>query len=145
MTDHVRKQIRDAAVTALNGLTTTGSRVYPSVVYPMQDNNLPGLRVDTNDEEIQAPDVGKMLDRTLKLTVQACVKETVTYNDTIDTIIKEVEVAIAANQTIGGAKNVLLTAIKIEPSGEAEKPIMVATMTFDVPYFTMQGTPTVAL
>ena len=32
---HLRKQIRDNVVTALTGLSTTGSRVYGSRVYPM--------------------------------------------------------------------------------------------------------------
>jgi hypothetical protein len=42
---HLRKQIRDNVVTALTGLSTTGSRVYGSRVYPMAAANLPGLCV----------------------------------------------------------------------------------------------------
>lgn len=145
MADHVRKQIRAAAVTALTNLTTTGTRVYDSRVYPMQDAQLPGLRIDTADEEIATGDIDVLLERSLQLVVQACVKQNTTYNDTIDTIIKEVEVAIAANQTLGGAKAVLLKSIHVELSGDMEKPVSVATMTFEVPYYTAQSAPDVAL
>lgn len=146
VTTHVRKTIRAAAVTALTGLTTTGTKVFDSRVYPMQDAELPGLRVDTADEAISVTDVaGTALERNLELVVQACVKQNTTYNDTIDTIIKEVEVAVSNNQTMGGAKAVLLKAIHVELSGESEKPIAVATLTFDVPYYTAQGAPSVAL
>lgn len=41
----LRKQIRDNVVTTLTGLSTTGSRVYASRVYPMAAANLPGLCV----------------------------------------------------------------------------------------------------
>ncbi len=147
MTDHVRKQIRAAAVTALTGLTTTGTRVYDSRVYPMQDAQLPGLRIDTADEQISISSmgVGRLCERTLDLMVQACVKENDTYSDTIDTIIKEVEIAISANQGIGGAKYVQLKSINVANAGEGEKPVAVATMGFEVFYITALGAPDVAL
>lgn len=147
MTTHIRKAIRAAAVTALTSLTTTGARVYDSRVYPMQDAQLPGLRIDTADEQVAIGSLGvsRLCERTLDLVVQACVKENLTYNDTIDTIIKEVEIAIAANQGIGGAKYVQLKSINVANAGEGEKPVAVATMTFEVFYITALGAPDVAL
>jgi hypothetical protein len=147
MTNHARKTIRAAAVTALTSLTTTGARVYDSLVYPMQDAQLPGLRIDTADEDITVDTVGSppLMERTLQLVVQACVKQNSTYNDTIDTIIKEVEVAVSNNQSMGGAKAVLLKSIHVETSGESEKPVSVATLLFEVPYYTAQSAPDVAL
>ena len=47
---HAHTQIRDAAVLALTGLTSTGSRVYPNRIFTLADANLPGLRVFLNDE-----------------------------------------------------------------------------------------------
>ena len=35
---HVRQQIRDAIVTALTGLTTTGTNVFRSRIYPLENN-----------------------------------------------------------------------------------------------------------
>lgn len=145
MPNHVRKQVRTAAVIALTNLTTTGTRVYDSRVYPMQDKELPGLRIDTSDEQIAPDDIGTTLERTLQLIVQACVKQNTTYNDTIDTIIKEVEIAIAANQTLGGAKAVLLKSINIATAGDGEKPIAVGTMMFEALYYTTLSAPDAAL
>lgn len=38
---HLREQIRDRVVTDLTGLTTTGSRVFRSRIYPLENNDLP--------------------------------------------------------------------------------------------------------
>jgi hypothetical protein len=147
MTDTVRKQIRAAAVTALGGLTTTGAHVFDSRVYPMQDAQLPALRIDTADEQvaISSMGAGRLQEHMLELIVQACVKENDNYRDTIDTIIGEVEIAIAANQGIGGAKYVQLKSINVAVAGEGEKPVAVATLTFEVFFITALGAPTVAL
>jgi len=148
MANHLRRQIRDAAIAVLTGLTSTGANVFPSRVYELQDAELPALRIDTNDEEVEIAAFGgssRAVARTLQLLVQACVKQNTGYNDTIDQIIKEVEIAVAANQGMGGAKYVQLKTIAIEMSGDAEKPIAVATLTFICPYYHALGTPDVAL
>ena len=149
MAAHVRKQIRDAAVTALTGLATTGARVFASRVYPLQDDDLPALRVDTNNEDVDSESIiaNRVLDRELQVLVQACVKQNATYNDTIDQIIQEVEVALStlAAQTMAGAKSVQLQRIEVVLAGEAEKPVAVATMLFAVPYHTALNAPDVAL
>jgi len=149
MADHLRKQIRDAAATTLTGLATTGTRVFASRVYPLQEADLPALRVDTNNEDVDSESivVNRVLDRTVQLLVQACVKQNTAYNDTIDQIIKEVEVALStlAAQTMAGAKSVQLLRIEVVLAGEGEKPVAVATMLFAVPYHTALNAPDVAL
>lgn len=144
MADHVRQQIRDAAVTALGGLTTTQTRVYANRVHSMGDANLPGLRIYTNDEDVQIASLGlyRLLDRTLELVVEACVKENDTFDDTLDDIIKEVEVALAGG--LSGAKYVTLKRIEIEASGDGDKDVGVGRMTFEVPYITAHNAPDVA-
>ena len=47
---HVRQQLRERAATTLTGLTTTGSRVYQSRIYPLGAANLPGLLIYTKSE-----------------------------------------------------------------------------------------------
>jgi hypothetical protein len=148
MANHVRRQIRDAAATALAGLTTTGARVYPSRTYPLQDANLPALRIYTNEETVEMSSMGganRLVQRTLNLLVEGCAKVNDTLDDTLDDIIKEVETAIAANQTLGGAKWVQLAGIEIEMEGEGEKETGVARMTFQCEYITELDTPDVAL
>lgn len=148
MADHVRKQIRAAAATALTGLSTTGARVYASRVHPLQDADLPALRLSNPSEDIAISSMGanRIVERTLRLVVEACVKAASGYEDTVDQIVKEVEVALAADQTLGGlCKYIQLGSIETELSGDAELPIAVATMTFAVPYYTALNAPDVPL
>ena len=146
MADHLRKQIRDAAVAALTGLATSASRVFENRVHELQDAHLPGLRIYTNDDSvvIASLGVGRLTERRTELVVECCSKQSSGMDDELDAMIKEVEVAIAANQGIGGAKWVQLRSVKIDMEGEAEKEVGVARMTFDVHYVTALGTPDVA-
>ena len=147
MADHLRKQIRDAAAAALTGLATSGSRVYESRTFELQDANLQGLRIYTNNEvvEISALGVGRTLERDLDLVVECCSKKSTGLDDELDAMLKEVEVALAANQSVGGAKWVQLKGIEIEMVGEAEREVGVARMTFQVRYYAALGTPDTAL
>ena len=147
MADHVRKQIRAAAVTALTGLATTGARVFASRVYPLQDTDLPGLRISNPDETIEPASMGganRYLERTLILEVQACVKQVSGYEDLVDQICKEVEVALANDNTLGPlAKWIVPRGIQTELVGEGEIPVAVATMRFEVLYYTALNAPDV--
>ena len=147
MADHIRKQIRDAAVTALTGLTTSGARVYENRTHELQDANLPGLRIYTDSEEPRSAALGasRLLERDLDLVIEACSKKSSGMDDELDAMIKEVWIALAANQGIGGAKWVLPTRIEIDMEGEAEKDVGVARMTFQVRYYTTLGAPDVSL
>jgi len=51
MANHIRQQIREKFGTLLTGLTTTGSNVYQSRVYPLENANLPALIIYTKSEE----------------------------------------------------------------------------------------------
>lgn len=150
MADHLRKQIRDAAIGAsvLGNLATTGSRVYESRTHELQDANVPGLRVYTNNEQVAMADgaggATRTSMRTLDLVVECCSKKSSGMDDELDAMIKEVEVALAANQGLGGAKWVQLRSIEIDMEGEAEKEIGVARMTFEVVYFAALSTPDTA-
>jgi hypothetical protein len=145
MANHVRRQIRDAAAAALAGLVTTGSRVYPSRTKVMQDAHLPGLRVYTDEEDIEISSLGvsRLLERQLTLVVEAVAKVNDTLDDTLDQIIQEVEVALAPGLT--GAKWVTLTRVEIEMNDEGEKDTGIARMQFSAPYITSHDAPDVAL
>jgi hypothetical protein len=145
--NHIRQQIRDAVKTALTGLSTTGANVFDSRVYELNDAELPALRIFTNGEDVEIESMGlsRLHKRTLELVVEACVKQNGVFDDTLDAIIKEIEVALAANQGAGGAKWIQLQKIEVELAGEGEKPAGVGRMTFQVPYITALGAPDVAL
>ena len=50
MANHIRQQIREYFGTTLTGLTTTGSNVYESRVYPIENAKLPALVIYTKSE-----------------------------------------------------------------------------------------------
>ena len=50
MANHLRQQIRERIGTTLTGLSTTGSNVYQSRVYQLEDSNLPALLIYTKSD-----------------------------------------------------------------------------------------------
>ena len=147
MANHVRRQIRDAVATALTGLATTGTRVFPSRTQVLQDANLPGLRVYTQQEDvlIGSIDASRLQERTLTLLVEGVAKVNDTLDDTLDQIAKEVEVALDAAQGAGGAKYLQLTNTDIEMNAEGEQDTGTVRLTYEVLYITATGAPDVAL
>lgn len=151
MGDHVRKQIRDRVKTLLTGLTTTTSNCYASRVKPLQDAELPAVLVDTLEAgEIRpgsAFGAGRVLERALPLTISVAVKQTDNYQDTLDQIYKEVEIALAGDNTLGGLAKYVQPSSEpaADLSGEGEKPIATGRMTFEVVYLTALNAPDQAL
>mgnify|MGYP003673823749 CR=1 FL=1 len=145
MADHVRMQIRNQVVTQLTGLTTTAARVFDSRVYPLEDANLPALLIYTKSETSEPIEIGtnRTSERLLSLNIEAYVKSTTNFEDTLDTICKEVEQAIAADPTLSGkAKDCYL---EIEFNAEGEKPLAFATLTFLTSYYVQEQSPDVAV
>jgi hypothetical protein len=145
---HVRQQIREQFATTVTGLSTTGSNVFQSRVYNLESTNLPGLIVYTKEEASQPIVIGssRTLERILSLNVEAYVKGISNSDDTIDTIAKEIETAIAADTTLNSlAKDCFLESTEINYNGEGEQPIAVMTMTYQVMYVTAEDSPGTAL
>ena len=148
MADHIRQQIRERVATTLTGLTTTGSRVYQSRVYPMTETNMPGILIYSTSEDSEIDVMGSTgtLNRLLNLTVEGYVKSTTEFDDKIDDICKEIETAMAGDQTMNGlAKNSFLAGTEINYSGEGEQPIGVVTLNYVVQYRTATNAPDVAV
>lgn len=147
---HVRTQIRTAAAAALGGLTTTGAKVFKSRVRPVDDDELPCLLVHCDDEPgIDQITVGNpsRLSRPLELVVRGLVKKTIALDDELDKIANEVEVAIAANITLGGLvrEGVWLKSVGVTMNEEMEKPCGEIVMVFSATYSTNSNAPEVAL
>jgi hypothetical protein len=148
MANHLRQQIREAVGTTLTGLSTTGSNVFQSRVYPLSASNLPGLLIYTMSESSEPATmaVQQIMNRELQLIVEGYAKATSNLDDTLDTIAKEVETAMAGDTNIGGlAKNSYLQATEIQLNGEGEQPIGVVAMTFRIDYMTANNTPDTAI
>lgn len=122
MANHIHRQIREAAATALTGLTTTASRVYVNRLYPIPESGLPALRISLDNESVEALSIHQplMLAREAILSVECCAAAGDTVDDSCDQISKEVEIALSAGITVSGKTlNPLLTASAYtdEPGG----------------------------
>ena len=139
---HVRQQIRDDIVTTLTGLTTTGSNVFRSRIFPLEQTNLPALCIYTKSETSEYDTIGlpRSVNRILDVAVEAYVKGVSNYDNTLDTIAVEVEEAIAADVTLGGvAKDAQITAFEADFAGDGEQPVAVGRFTITVEYRTVEN------
>lgn len=150
MANHVRHQLRTAALAALTGLTTTGARVHASSVYPLNEltSGGPGLRIFTQSEaaEVASLELPINYQRDISLVVEACAKAATGFDDVADQVCKEVEIALEPGLTIGG-KVVYPTyaGAEIELDGDGEQPVAVARMTFTCTLFATGAQPDVPL
>jgi hypothetical protein len=141
---HARQLIREQVATTLTGLSTTGSNVFQSRVYPLQESNLPALLIYTKEESSEAIVMGsdRAIERELTLAVEAYVKNNTNSDDIIDDIAEEIESAIGADSTLNNkAKDVFLVSTDINYVGEGENPVAVATFNFLVNYCTDETNP----
>ena len=131
---HVRKQIRDAAASALASL----GGVHTSRVYPVQPDELPVLLVYTADEQIE----GNLsaMDRRLELVVE-CVAQGESVEDELDTLLAGVEQALD-DSTLGGVVVSLMpTSISVILSAEGSAPIGRTRITYEALYRTSFADP----
>lgn len=145
---HARKTIRDRIVTTLTGLTTTGSNVYRSRVYPLAENKLPGLAIYTLAEELEYAAIGtsRLQQRVLQVAVEIYAKGTSNYDDTLDQICLEIEDALYGDITLNdNAKDVRINRFEADFSGEGDQPVAFARMSVDVIYHTNESDPEVTV
>jgi hypothetical protein len=145
---HVRQSIRENVETTLTGLTTTGSRVYASRVFPLAADKLPGLAIYSSDESTEYVTTGlpRTQLRTLSINVEAYVRGNSNYDDSLDTICSEIEAALYTDGTRGGyAKDTKITAMDSEFSGDGDQPVARATLRVEVEYATKENDVTTAV
>ena len=144
---HLRQSIRERIGTLVTGLSTTGSNVFQSRVYPVEDASLPCLLVYTTSEESEVTEIAspRPMTRFLNVIVQGVVGAT-TPDDTLDDISKEVEVALAGDVTINSlANNSFLSSTEIEYSAEGAKPIGIVRLNYVVEYRNLDNAPESAI
>ena len=144
---HLRQSIRERIGTLVTGLSTTGSNVFQSRVYPVEDGSLPCLLVYTTSEESEVTEIAspRPMTRFLNVIVQGVVGAT-TPDDTLDDISKEVEVALAGDVTINSlANNSFLSSTTIEFNAEGAKPIGTVMLNYVVEYRNVDNNPESAI
>ena len=144
---HLRQSIRERIATDVTGLSTTGSNVFQSRVYPVEDASLPCLLVYTTSEESEVTEIAspRPMTRFLNVIVQGVVGAT-TPDDTLDDISKEVEVALAGDVSINNlANNSFLSSTTIEFNAEGAKPIGTVMLNYIVEYRNVDNNPESAI
>lgn len=139
---HVRSQIRDRIVAVLlPAVTLVKRRVYASRVYPLTAENLPAVLVYARSEASGLMAMGTITsDRTISMSVDVYVRATQNFDKDVDAICVQVEEAIAADFRVNGlAKQAVLTGTEIDYNGDAEQPIGVARLTYEIRYVTTIG------
>ncbi len=146
---HVRKQIRDAVVTRVTSLTTTGANVYRSRFYPIAAPKLPGLLVYTLNEGVETTTITKPRTkmRSLDVVIEGYAIANSNLDNTLDQISLEVEEAMATDTTFGGlAKDSTLVSVEVEMNaGEGEQVSGYVRLTFTVVYATSETDAEVAV
>lgn len=145
---HVRTQIRDAIVTQLTGLATTGSNVFKTRLYPIAPNKLPAILVYVNSEvnQVIAIKHPRLDQRELTVSIEGVAKATSSIEDTLDQIGLEIEEAIYGDLTLGGlAKDVVLSSADIDISPEGDQPVGGIRLSYLVKYLVREDDPEVAV
>lgn len=145
---HVRQQIRARLIADLTGLATTGSNVGANRVYPYEADALPGLNIMTEDESrlLDACSMDAAQYREMVVIIEARAKAASGVDDTLDTMVAEVEAALAGDPKLNGLVHYLnYESLEVELSGEGEQAIGLATLTYIVNYAVAFGDAETAL
>ena len=141
MADHFRRQIVDAVATAVTGLTTTGSNVFTNRVHRLDDTKLPALVIYSSSETSERTNMNNGLYRELSLVIEGYAKQGATAIDEVmDTIAKEVEVAVAGT-SFTGVLDVYLASTDMDLVGEGDNPVGAVKLTFMFEYRTLLNAP----
>ena len=148
---HARQTIRDAIVTAVTGLTTTGSNVFtnrlPSAAF--EPSQLPCWIVSTiegdgEDVEEQSMGLGSDKQRTLQVVLRGLAAGATgqASSNTLDTMAEEAETALA--NPVTGISNVSLklraTEFELDEDHSADRPVSILLL-YDAVYFAAEGAP----
>lgn len=137
---HQRQVIREAVKAQLLGRTAAGPRVFETRELPLKRLELPALSVYALEEAVDAASAStapRELKRRLQLAIEGVVVLGADIDDALDALALQVERAVDADETFGGAaSDSILTSTEIGIKTEAERPTGHIRLTYAVTYFT---------
>lgn len=148
---HLRSGIRDAAVSAVTGLSTTSTRVYKGRNLPLTASEFPSLcvyaRADAPNYSDAAMGVRTIVPRVVELHIQGFVKDTDSsvIEDTLDAITEEVETALFAAFPLASALNMTLGEQTLSVVDEGDESLGTVDIVFNVMYRSAEGSPGTAM
>lgn len=87
----------------------------------------------------------RLMGRSLSVNIDAYVKAVSNFDDTVDTVCSEVEVALGGSTVNGLVKDIYLESTEIDYQSEGDQPLAVATMVWVCEYETAANAPDTAL
>ena len=150
MAAHVSQQVIDAFATTVTGLATTGARVFKGRIHNLAATDLPALRIYDDSEEVVNEVITSlpyMQHRIISLTVEALVKENTALDTTLNTIRKEIEVAVSNNSTLSGVCKLhcFLKSADKQRDDSGDVPVGKLIMSWQAIVLTMNNAPDVAI
>ena len=149
MANHLRRQIRERIATDVTGLSTTGSNVFQSRAYPIEESKLPCLLVFDSEESVEIRSMGAIRGISSELTVNIegyCQgPDGSSVMNTLAAIQKEVQIAMQADININSlARDSYLTSADASVNAEATKPTGSVRLSYLVIYQYMENAPDTA-
>lgn len=145
MAYHVRRQIRDAFVSAVTGLVQTGSRVEAGRRRTLTAQHLPTLLVYTLDETSGYHAQQRKLMRVVDVAIECRVSSHEPVDDDLDQVALEVERAIANRdfRSDDGLSLIDVQLVASRPDIRADGDLYVGKLRLDyrVEYRTLEQTP----
>lgn len=144
---HVRQQVRQAIVAALNGLATTGARVHSGRTFPLSQDHAPTLLVYAVSERTQlhamaSGGTSAILLRDLTVAIEGRVMMADVPDDVLEAIAAEVEVAMMADPSLGGrTREVTLLATSINTQSPGQSHAGEVRLDYRVVYRTRENAP----
>lgn len=139
MSTHPRENIRAAVVTALKDNTDVGSKVYPSRVIPVAQDELPLILVYANSEAIEIyQESPREYERVLSLSVEMCADADENLDNELDALALQVEHRLMQDHTLGElCRDVVLKGCELTVSADGDTPIGSCVLTYEITYYTM--------
>ena len=141
---HARQQIREAAVALSAGLTTTGSNVYDSRHFELEQSRIPCWAVYTTEEgeEAELAAMGGPIQRFCKLSFVGIAQAAtgLVLQQTLDLMCEELE-TVVLRKAITGAELVYTGTEWEFDSEDSDAAAGRVTVTYACRYFTNEGAP----
>lgn len=142
-TKHQRQIIREAFAAQIKGAepafkTAAGPRVFETRMVPWRTQELPAISVYSGDESVDdQKSAPRELKRTVDMTIEATVIASADLDDALDALALEIERAMHADPTLGGAaSDTVLKRTTIGTMVEGNRPLGAVQLVYETTYYT---------
>lgn len=145
---HVRTQVRDLFVTALQGVSGMSDKVFAARVNPLSEELLPVFLVYTTEETIDTLTMGppRTQMRTLSVMVDVVLQVSEDYDDELDVLQASIETVLGGSAfyaitEAAKVQNVTLVAANKTMSGEPQTTTCATRLEYRAEYTTRENDP----